>query len=290
MLRWTPSGAVSTPATVQIRVEDQYPDRLSAGAPQPTRSLHPDELRQNILYFTQKLNTPRTRPCTSLVLSGHGVATRPDVPAAIALGREHGLQWVVLHAGTDELARVSVPWMQGLVDQLVLPVRGDAPLGRLLSLVEACRAHRVGVVFAVELNRDTVPTLPEMATRLAAATPASVAFTWPFPRAGGPAERAPTPGSWEVPLSSAIEALRGTRLVIRGLPTCHVSGHADRFRRTSNRWYVDASHQQQEAMLFLPDVVQFTKSDACRFCSMDDRCDGFFQAYIDHGHPALAPL
>jgi hypothetical protein len=51
---------------------------------------------------------------------------------------------------------------------------------------------------------------------------------------------------------------------------------------------VDADHQLDEALLFYPDVVAFTKTDVCRFCSADSTCDGFFATYLRRdGFPAL---
>jgi len=290
MLRWTPSGAVSTPETVQIRVEVSYPDRLQAGAPLPSRRLEPAELAANIHYFTTTLDTPRTRACTSLVLSGHGVATRPDIPAAIDQGRQDGLKRVVLHAGASELHRLDVRWLEGRVDCLVLPVQHADALPRLEDLVEACRAHGTDVVFAIDLRASLLPHLPRIARTLDQHRPAAIVFTWPFPRAGQPAERAPHPGQWRSTLESALDAVAHTPKLVRGLPLCHLPGRASLFRRTSNRWYVDAAHQAGEALLFLPDVVRFAKSDACRFCTRDQACDGFFQPYLDAGHPPLRPV
>ena len=290
MLRWTPSGAVSTPATVQIRVEVSFPDRLQAGAPLPPRRLEPEELRDNIHYFTRVLDGPRTRPCTSLVLSGHGVATRTDLPDAVRVGRESGLGWVVLHAGAAEIDHIDVGWMGGAIDRLVLPVHSADTVPELVSLVDACRAVGVTVVLAVDLRRSILPHLEDVARRLGAAQPAAVVFTWPFPGAVEPAPRAPAPGSWKPALEAPLDALPHTPTLIRGLPLCHVPGRLQQFRRTTNRWYVDAAHQRADALLFLPDVVQFAKSDACRFCAQDGVCDGFFQPYLDAGHPPLKPV
>jgi hypothetical protein len=290
MLRWTPSGAVTLPDTVQIRVEVAYPDRLPAGAPRPSRRLEPGELLDNIRYFTFGLDTPRTRSCTSLVLSGHGVATRDDVPEAVRVARESGMRWVVLHASPSELDHLHIPWMHGQVDRLVLPVQSADVRPRLRELVQSCHSHAVTVAFAVDLRAELLPHLPELAADLDALRPASIAFTWPFPVDGRPASRAPGPQAWEAPLTQALAAVSHTPVLVRGLPVCYLPGHASVFRRTSNRWYVDASHQKDAALLFLPDVLRFDKLDACRFCTRDATCDGFFLEYLDGGHRRLQPV
>lgn len=290
MLRWTHSGAVTTPRTVQIRVEVSYPDRVPAGAPSPARRLEPDELTANIRYFTEALRGPRTQPCSSLVLSGHGVATRADVPAAIRLARQLGVEWVVLHAGPEELSHLDTRWMEGAVDRLVLPIHAKAVLPAVAELARECTARGVSVVFAVDLRARLLPDLVELAATLDRLAPAALVFTWPFPSGGAPAVRAPRPGTWEAPLRRAVEGVTATPTLVRGLPACHLPELADRFRRTTNRWYVDAGHQRADALLFLPDVVRFAKSDACRFCTQDRSCDGFFQPYLDSGHPPLRPV
>ena len=290
MLRWTPAGAVTLPDTVQIRAEVAFPDRLPAGAPPPSRRLEPQELADNVEYFTKGLDTPRTRPCTSMVLSGHGVATRPDLPTALQQARDLGVRWTVLHAGPSELDRVDVAWMEGLVNRLVLPVHRSDTLGRLGQLVRDCRQSGISVVFAVDLRATLLPDLPAVAGALDAFEPASIVFTWPFPAAGSPAQRAPAPEGWRESLVHSLRAVRRAPTLVRGLPICYLPESAQHFRRTTNRWYVDAAHQQQRALLFLPDVVQFDKSDACRFCSMDHRCDGFFQPYLSAGHRPLQPV
>ncbi|HCH64860.1 MAG TPA: hypothetical protein DFR83_18790 [Deltaproteobacteria bacterium] len=290
MLRWTPSGAVTLPDTVQIRVEVSYPDRLPAGAPSPTRRLEPNELIDNIVYFTKGLDTPRTRPCVSMVLSGHGVATRSDIPTALRQARALGVRWTVLHAGHSELDRIDVSWMDGLVDRLVLPVHRAAPLDRYEHLVAACRARAISVVFAVDLRASLLPDLPEVAGALDALKPAAIVFTWPFPMDGLPAERASEDAHWREQVERGLQAVQNAPALVRGLPICYLPQHPSLFRRTSNRWYVDAAHQKQHALLFLPDVVQFDKADACRFCTMDHLCDGFFQPYLAQGHRPLQPV
>ncbi|MBM4366727.1 MAG: hypothetical protein FJ102_10975, partial [Deltaproteobacteria bacterium] len=98
----------------------------------------------------------------------------------------------------------------------------------------------------------------------------------------------------------ALAALRGVvpglvaaglRVAIRGLPACllaELSAHAG---KTGNRWYVDADHQVDKALLFFPDVVRFHKVDDCRFCTRNEACDGWFANYLRRpGFGRLAPI
>ena len=69
---------------------------------------------------------------------------------------------------------------------------------------------------------------------------------------------------------------------VKGLPACRLT-RPDRLWRSANRLYVDVDHQRDDALLFFPDVVRFTKSDRCRFCSADARCDGAPEAWVAAG-------
>ena len=125
MIRWTAAGAVPTPTTVQVRVQRSYPGRIRAGAPVPTRSMSREELLENLAFFTEGLTGPRTKPCTGLVLSGVGVATRSDIPEAIETARSKGVTWVVLHVGGEDLDSLNPERFAGLVDTLVTPVQPE---------------------------------------------------------------------------------------------------------------------------------------------------------------------
>ena len=77
MLTWTPAGAVERPRALQVRLQRSYPGRVRAGAPVPTRSMPTAEVLENLAFFTAR--SPRGRPVESLVLSGVGAASRPDL-------------------------------------------------------------------------------------------------------------------------------------------------------------------------------------------------------------------
>ena len=294
MLRWTTAGAVSSPTTVQIRVQRSYPGRVRAGAPVPTRSMSTDELLSNIRHFTAGMRTPRTRPCDTLVLSGVGVAAREDSPAAVALARAEGMQRIILHAGVEDLDQLIPAAWVGAVDVLVVPVQpGGGTLAASARALSAARAAGLRVAANTTLSTAALPHLTAAARVLAAARPQEVTFTYPFPINGADPTEVPAPARVEVALRGALAILdaAGLPVSIKGLPACLLGREAHRLRRTANRWYVDADHQRESALLFFPDVVAFHKDEICRFCAADERCDGFFSAYLRRpGAAQLQPL
>ena len=290
MIRWTPAGAVSTPQTVQIRVQQRYPGRIQAGAPLPTRSLSPEELADNIRYFTAGLRTPRTTPCTTLVLSGVGVARRPDTPGALALARSEGITRAILHAGLDDLAALPVQDFAGSVDLLVVPIRG-APESATAAIL---LAHEAGLCVCanVVLTTQTTPHIADIAAALVRLTPQQVNLTDPLPTSDRPAT-VPALQDAIAAMTHATTVLEaaGVPVNLKGLPACYLGELARLLRRTNNRWYVDADHQREQALLFFPGVTAFHKDDGCRFCTADRHCDGFFSAYLARpGFPPLSPF
>ena len=294
MIRWTAAGAVSTPTTVQIRVQRSYPGRIRAGAPVPTRSMSRGELLDNLRYFTEGLDGPRTQPCSGLVLSGVGVATRPDIPQAIERARSMGIAWVVMHVGGEDLDDLDPARFVGLVDTLVTPVQPEN--GTLVKVCETiARARGAGLKVAANtvLTANALPSLDRAARPIAKAAPDSMTFTYPFPINGNEATSAPNPGRVMSALRPALAELdrAGVSAQIKGLPACHLGRDAHRLGRTSNRYYVDADHQTTDALVFFPDVVRFHKDDVCRFCTQNEQCDGFFSTYLRRpGFPPLRPV
>ena len=294
MIRWTAAGAVANPTTVQIRVQRSYPGRIRAGAPVPTRSMSPKELLKNIRFFTEGLSGPRTAPCTGLVLSGVGVGSREDVPEAIELARSLGVGSIVLHIGGEDLASLDVGRFKGYVDTLVIPVQPES--GRLVDVsrvIHAARDSELTVAANTVLTANALPALQRAARSIAKVKPGSLTFTYPFPINGNEATSAPTPPRVMSALKPVFPILdkAGIRVQVKGLPACHLGPEASRLGKTQNRYYVDADHQEEHALLFFPDVVRFHKADVCRFCSANDTCDGFFATYLRRdGFPALQPI
>lgn len=290
MIRWTTKGAVSTPTTVQIRVERHFPGRIRAGAPEPSRSLGSDELLANLRHFTEGLRGPRTAPCTGLVLSGAGVVARPDLQPALQQARAWGIERVVLHLDASDLASLEGTRLAGL-DHLVVPLQPgpglDARVARLRAeLPPGLRLHTHTPLTAAALQ--DIDALPGV---LATLHPDGAAFTFPFPLGEGPPP--PPPDVVMRRLGPILDALadQGQHAWVNGLPACFVGPYGANLRRATNRWYVDADHQQADALLFFPDVLAFHKADICRFCAADPTCDGFFARWLSQpGWPALRPL
>jgi hypothetical protein len=288
MLHWTGHGAVSTPTTLQVRVQQRYPGRVQAGAPVPTRSLSPAELVDNIRWFTEGQRGPRSTPCTGLVLSGVGVASRADLGAALDVARGAGVERVVLHAGVEDLPSLDPATLRGRVERLVLPLR-PAHLGLARRLGEAALAAGLGVAFHLLLDDETLACDPRDFAPLVGLSGADLSLSFPFPVAP-PGPEATTPARAVAGLHRLLGAWgdAADRVVVKGLPACHLGDASARTRRTGNRWYVDAEHQRGQALLFFPDVVAFARRDACRFCAASERCDGFFDAWL--ARPDTAPL
>lgn len=293
MLRWTAAGAVESPTTVQIRVQRSYPGRIRAGAPLPTRSMDATEIAENIRHFTVGHRTPRTRPCTGLVLSGVGVAGRPDTPGHIDLARSEGVERVVLHVGPEDLAGLEPATWRDRVDTVVLPLRPGAELAAAVQAAARLTAAGLSVATHTVLDADALPHLGDVVAALVRLPPHRHTFTFPFPTS--PDVVASAPDSREV-VARLLPSLTnldraGVPAAVKGLPACHLERYGHLVDRTGNRWYVDADHQRDDALLFLPDVVAFHKDDACRFCRRSDDCDGFFREWLARpGTPPLSPL
>jgi len=253
-----------------------------------------EEVLENIQYFTAGLRGPRTQPCSGLVLSGVGVASRDDTPAAMRLAREEGIERVVLHVGVEDLDGLELTRFGDGLNTLVVPVQPDG--GILISAAKAITTARTSglqVSANTSLTAKVLQALPTIARVLASAKPNTMTFTYPFPINGSEAAQAPPPSRTLASLRPALDTLdaAGIRTYIKGLPACHLGGDAHRLGKTGNRWYVDADHQQAEALMFFPDVVSFHKDESCRFCSLDESCDGFFATYLRRqGFPPLRPV
>ncbi|MDP2312618.1 MAG: hypothetical protein Q8P41_06910 [Pseudomonadota bacterium] len=289
MLAWTPAGAVPRPRTLQLRLHRAYPDRVAAGAPPPSRGLSTEEVAANLRWFTAV--SPRGLPVDALVVSGQGVAARPDLSELVGLARSLGVRRVILHVGVEDLGGL-VP-IAG-IDRYVLPVRLGPEGAEAVALAAAfagARAAGAPVDANVSLARTALPFVPAAAGIARDGGAATVTFTYPFPT-GGP-EAPPTVPEALAVLADAVPIVvgEGIGVAIKGLPACWLGRYAPYLRKSANRWYVDADHQLGAALLFFPGVVAFAKADACRFCAADAGCDGFLPAWGGQpGNPPIRPV
>jgi hypothetical protein len=294
MLSWTEAGAVKRPTTLQIRVQRRYPGRVRAGAPTPTRSLSRAEILANLRHFTEGQRGPRTTPCTALVLSGVGLLSSADTRPVLTQARSLGIEHVVLHADAEDLADFAAePW-RGLVNVLVVPLQPDGSHGleEGADAVAACRAAGVAVAVNTVLSAAALGYLERVAQIAAGLAPDSCTFSFPFPT-GANQVPPPAPALLLPALKRAVATLEavGAEPRIKGLPACYLGSLAEHLGPSSNRFYVDADHQLHQALMFFPHVLSFHKGDACRFCSRDSRCDGFFAEWLRlPGFPPLEPL
>lgn len=296
MISWTPEGAVERPVMVQIRVQRAFPGRIRAGAPVPTRSMTQRELLANLRFFAVDMAGPRCRPCTKLVLSGVGVANRAKTPELLDQARNWGINTVVLHLGSEDLEDFDPSRFEGLVDAVVVPVQPGPAGAALLSaarVIRACRRSSIQVVANTVLSPPALQELQSAARAIADSGASRAALIYPFPIPGNNAsDVAPIAATLQA-LEGAVSELEhaGTDITIKGLPGCYLGRLAKYIHRSANRWYVDADHQLDDAVLFFPRVVSFTKQESCRFCQVDVRCDGFFATYLQRpGFPALEPI
>lgn len=288
MLRWTAGGAVPSPTTLQLRVERRYPERIRAGAPVPTRSLSTEEVQANLRHFTVGMRGPRSRPCTALVLSGEGLALRQDLLPLLAASRQEGIRRVVLHLGTGGAASFEPgPW-RGLVDELVLALGGEP--GRIRATIAAAHEAGIAVSTSSSLDGPTLARIDEIVAALPELAPLRHSFTFPFPTDPDTVQAAPDPMEVARALDRVVPRLvdSGLQITVKGLPACYLGPARVGLGRTGNRWYVDADHQKEAALLFFPQVVAFHRGEACRFCAHAERCDGFFAEYLRR--PEVPPL
>ncbi|MEQ1501454.1 MAG: hypothetical protein ABMB14_04445 [Myxococcota bacterium] len=287
-VRWTRWGAVAVPEVLQVRLEPVFAGRVAAGAPKPPRALRADELSANVRWFAEP--GPRGRPIAGLVLSGMpaGIAgelrdaldpTLDPIGAVLEQARAASVRRVTVHVDAAGAA-AAANHLGALVDGWVIAVRSP----------DEAAVIPVGAQVIVPLDADRIDRLAEAAAAVARTSPSRITFTWPFPGGGTPA---PLPAVRPA-LAAAIAAVGGIPWGLKGLPACVVAGIpgvADRVARSGNRWYVDADHQLDRALLFFPEVARFAKREGCRFCALDDRCDGVAEEWLRQGLvPALIPV
>jgi len=249
------------------------------------------EVLDNLRYFTAA--GPRVIPIDSLVLTGVGAASRPDLAEICAAARSVGVRRITLHAGVEDLDALRAERLP--VDLVVLPLQpadAFAAMAAGARALEACRAIGLPTASNTLLAPASLGLLEAAARAAVRGGVQSHGFTFPFP-VDGQAEEVPPAARAVAALRPAVGILEaaGIRVWIKGLPTCYLGDLARCTHKSQNRWYVDADHQSAAALMFFPDVVAFFKEDACRYCAADGRCDGFFATFLRRpGFPPLSPL
>ena len=272
MLRFTAAGAVQAPTTLQVRLTRPFDGRIRAGAPEPSGAMSAAALRDNLQWFASGRG-PRERACTSLVVSGAALAD--DVIDAIGEAPALGYTAITRHiesAGASDFLNSDLRDVATAVAIAVDGVRGLESL----ALMSEWSGH---VTAALLLRQATLDAMDSVLEPIIAARPDRVVLTWPLTGQPPPHAEVAARG-----VDRALERLDAAGIAsgVKGLPACRLT-RPDRLWRSANRLYVDVDHQRDDALLFFPDVVRFTKSDRCRFCSADARCDGAPEAWVAAG-------
>lgn len=284
MLRWTPWGAVAEPEILQIRVAPDFLGRVPAGAPVPSRALTPDEVEGNLRHFTEGRRGPRSCPCRGLVLAG--VEDPEPLVPLVERARGWGVDRVVLHLGA------AAPRLAGTA----LAEAVDERVARVASVDEARALEGLGALdVVVLLEAPVLPELRAIADVLAGGAARRVVFTWPL--AG---DDVPPAVDAAAAVRPALDRLRdaGVQAGVKGIPLCTLAPRPvdlerwePRVWRSPNRFYVDADHQHDAALVFFPELVRFAKADSCRWCTALERCDGVVDAWLRRGLAGpLVPL
>jgi hypothetical protein len=266
-LRWTSAGAVASPTSVQIRVAPDFSGRIAAGAPQPSRAMTVEEVASNLEWFARARVGPRAAACTRAVLSG--IEDLDGWEQVIPLARSLGVVDLTVHGA---------------------PVAG-ADVDRWVVVASAPGDVRPGVDVVVPLERASLVAVGAIVERSIALCVGRIVLTWPFPSE----DRAlpPTPAQAIAAVIEPVASARaaGIPIAIKGFPACLLRDLPDGralASRTRNRWYVDADHQRDDALLFFPDILRFSRPDACRQCVLAAQCDGVAERWLALG--LIGPL
>lgn len=284
MIHWTTSGAVATPKTVQIRLSTLNHRSLNVGLKVPERHLTIEEFETNLQYFQQGLDTPRSIPCTSLTLSG--LPLKPE-PYFDVLEQRSSFHFTTLHLGSEVSWETLKPH-QSLFDRLVLSVGPFIDKLDLRSIPKWAR-DKVHCIVSLTGNAMALEQWLEQFLPWVFAHQIPVTFSHPFPLSP---VKPLSPSSivalfqWLSPLLKDHSSSKNATIQVKGIPPCLIpslhkhSTNVHISSKTSNRWYVDADHQCDNALLFFPALLQFHKDDQCRFCTLNTQCDGFFLTYL----------
>ena len=264
MLCWTKSGAVPWPTTVQIRLAQKYEQRIVAGAPHPSRQLSIEEFRDNAHYFRVTLHTSRSKPCDSITLT----ALHEENPKRIAVLSQilQDLQYRYIRAHIDHQSQHLIKSLD-FAHHISLAIRHPTDWAKYeLKSISPRRLY-----ISILLNNDTLPHLFSLFESFPQGS--HITLLYPFPLSDTLIHTAPN-----IPALQKILKRVSKNINIAGLPQCLSYRQG---KKTSNRWYVDADNQKEQALLFFPDLLRYYKSESCRFCTENAFCDGFFVDYLN---------
>ncbi len=266
MLRWTAAGAVTFPETLQLRLAKQHPDRIQVGAPRPSKQLSIAAVEENFHYFCKTLDSTRTKPCSALTLTGLQDETEASLTEIDTLIRQYSFSYVTCHI---DIKSQSIIHKLSSLNRISVAIQNPRQLDQYQFSLFAPHQLR----FTIVLNRSNLQSLRSIYQALQPYSDSHIHFLYPFPLSKTIIQNAPSP----VALEAALQELPD-EISVSGIPPC-LTKRAN-LKQTSNRWYVDADHQKEKALLFFPDLLRYYKSDSCRFCKLNTQCDGFFRQYL----------
>ena len=251
MMSWTASGLVRTPSTVQIRCSLDTPKELKAGAPQPSRSLSNQELRENLQYFRFGLDTPRTIPCSSLTLSG----LNGDDWERFEIIQDFPFEYITLHANPEQLHWKELERYQTSFHRLSIPLNAQT------HNIDIPQWAIPKTTIVISLEEGLENWLPKTIVKSNREGWNPFIFLYPFPLN---TQSSPLSPQKAIDLLDRLTQDCRHAPIVKGLPYCLAKTTYNLFAKTSNRWYVDAQHQKEKALLFFPDVSCYYKDDQCR--------------------------
>lgn len=273
----TSRGLQESPRRLQIRVTQAYGGRVKAGAPTPSRDMTPAEVWASIRHFSIEKRGPRTIPCDTLIISGEGLHLVADLSDVLARARDEAhIQRITVHLGAQDRRSFPSTTLSTVVDDVAINVRSPGDVADVAHLLNA--GLRVNAV--IELDDETLSAAVSLSQQLADAGASRISLTWPLTGNAPPPISDVTPIARQV--ARGLEG-RGVTVAVKGIPPCFLNKGYFTATRTQNRWYVDADHQGDSAILFFPGMLTFAKGEDCRFCIASSRCDGVPRRWMEEG-------
>jgi len=270
------------PEMLQIRINKQFSGKIAAGAPEPSRTLTAEEVRSEMHHFTVARRGPRTKPCHTLLLSGFPLED-DELGSAISDRQRYEWRRMTLHLESGQRHALQKSRCFAAIDTVSLRIRSEEDLADLSALRRAGKP----VTAVILLDDDGLSSLERWTSSLLQNPTVRLVLSWPFPSESG---RLPPPAEQVLPrIRPMVNRLTtsGVQVGIKGLPACVLGEFHPLVWKSANRWYVDADHRGDGALLFFPGVVRFLHPDECRFCAVNHRCDGVVEAWCRSGRAGV---
>ena len=188
--------------------------------------------------------------------------------------RALGYERITVHAAMDTAEHVVESDLNGMFDALGVASheRVDVMAIRHLEHLRDPNGNRPHISVVKSLNHEGLAALEDDVTQFIEAGIDRLVLTWPLVAKEVP----PHVQSILERLDGVIRACDVAQIPVglKGFPLCVLGEYSSRAWRSKNRYYVDAGHQLENALLFFPDIIQLQKLDRCRQCIVSHQCDG----------------